>query len=586
MYLFSLLFGTQHDKILGTILSKGGSGMRKLLFAVTLFLCSIILALPVSAQNAADQIRGDATIAEDGSCAVTLTASVTLDEPSQDLTFPIPSDATDVTVNGAAVTPTSGPRAALVPLRSVTGGMAGHHTIVLTYRLPAVVATQKDGTLLLTLPILSGFSYPVSSLTVTVTLPGQVTEQPAFISGYYHDNTDALIYSSVEGSRITIVSSEVLKDHETLTMTLPVSEDLFPQTAATARVLGIMDLAIMGVVLLAVAYYGLALMPKKTEKRLHPTAPDGITAGDLSLWLTGNGMDFSLLVVTWAQLGYIRIQVDDSGRVLLHKRMEMGNERSAFENRCYKNLFGRRRIVDGTGYHYAELVRSVRKKSPQAKEVYQSSSGNPYIFRGLCALAALLSGISLAGAFASYSAFLRVLLALLTTVMALFIQSGARSLALRNKLPLWIGLGCCGLWLILGIWSGEWLTAILMIVFQTLAGIAATYGGKRTYLGQTAMTQILGLRNYMRTVTKAELQRMLKANPGYFHDLAPYALALGVDQTFARRFGRLRLPECSYLIGGNRGQMTAVEWAALLRTTVDTLDAKAKRLPLERLTGR
>jgi hypothetical protein len=102
MYLFSLLFGTHHDKILGTILSKGGSGMRKLLFAVTLFLCSIILALPVSAQNAADQIRGDATIAEDGSCAVTLTASVTLDEPSQDLTFPIPSDATDVTVNGAA----------------------------------------------------------------------------------------------------------------------------------------------------------------------------------------------------------------------------------------------------------------------------------------------------------------------------------------------------------------------------------------------------------------------------------------------------------------------------------------------------
>jgi hypothetical protein len=264
----------------------------------------------------------------------------------------------------------------------------------------------------------------------------------------------------------------------------------------------------------------------------------------------------------------------------------MGNERSVFENRCYKNLFGRRRIVDGTGYHYAELVRSVSKKSPQAKEVYQSNSGNPYIFRGLCALAALLSGISLAGAFAAYSTFLRILLAVLTTVMALFIQSGIRSLALRNKLPLWIGLGCCALWLILGIWSGEWLTAILMILFQSLAGLAITYGGKRTYLGQTALTQILGLRKYMRSVSKQELQRMLKANPGYFHALAPYALALGIDKAFARRFGRLRLPECSYLISGTRTQMTAAEWAALLRTTVETLDAKAMRLPFERLTGR
>jgi hypothetical protein len=509
-----------------------------------------------------------------------------LDEPGRDLTFPIPSGASDVTINGAAVTPSRNAQATLVPLNSVTGGMAGQHTLVLTYRMPSVVATEKDGTMVLTLPILSGFSYPIQNLTVTVTLPGENTEQPTFISGYYQENTDALLHSSVDGSRITIVSAEPLKDHETLTMMLPVNEDLFPQTAATARVLGVMDFAIIGTVLLAIAYYLVALLPKIPGKYLRSTAPDGITAGDLSLWLTGSGVDFSMLVVTWAQLGYIRIQVEDSGRVLLHKRMEMGNERSVFENRCYKNLFGRRRIVDGTGYHYAELVRSVGKKGPQAKEVYQSNSGNPYIFRGLCALAGLLSGISLAGAFAPYSTFLRIALAILTTVMALCIQSGIRSLALRNRLPLWIGMGCGILWLVLGLWSGEWLTAILIILFQALAGLAATYGGKRTYLGQTALTQILGLRKYMRTVSKKELLRMLRANGGYFHDLMPYALALGVDKTFARRFGRLRLPECSYLISGSRTQMTAAEWATLLRTTVETLDAKAKRLPFERLTGR
>lgn len=560
--------------------------MKRIICLLIVIFCCSFFVMPASAQSGAEQIRSEAAVAADGSCSVTLTASITLDEAARDLTFPIPSDASDVTLNGTAVTPSHSDRAALVSLDNITGGMAGQHSVVITYRLSSVVTTQEDGTMLLTLPLLSGFSYPVDSLTVTVTLPGQIDTQPTFTSGYYHENTASLLHTTVSGSTITIVSAEELKDHETLTMTLPVSEELFPQTAAAARVLGIMDIAIIVAIVLAIVYYLLALWPSIPKKIFRPTPPDGITAGDLALWLTGSGVDLSMLVVTWAQLGYIRIQVDDSGRVLLHKRMEMGNERTAFENRCYKNLFGRRRIVDGTGYHYAELVRSVAKTGPQAKEVYQSNSGNPYIFRALCALAALLSGISLAGAFAPQSTFLRFLLAALTTVMAVFIQSGAYSLALRNKLPLWIAIGCGAVWLFLGIWSGEWVTVILMLVFQFLSGVAAAYGGKRTYLGQHAMTQILGLRKFMGTVSKDELQRLLKANPGYFYELAPYALALGVDGTFARRFGRLRLPECTYLISGTHSQMTATEWAALLRTTVDTLDAKAKRLPFERLTMR
>jgi hypothetical protein len=125
-----------------------------------------------------------------------------------------------------------------------------------------------------------------------------------------------------------------------------------------------------------------------------------------------------------------------------------------------------------------------------------------------------------------------------------------------------------------------------MVAFQFLAGAAAALGGRRTELGQQTLVQMLGLRRHMRSVSKQELLRLLKVNPNYFYELAPYALAMGVDRAFARRFARLRLPECTYLIGSTRGQMTATEWAAMLRGAVNTLDAKAKRLPLEKLTGR
>ena len=90
----------------------------------------------------------------------------------------------------------------------------------------------------------------------------------------------------------------------------------------------------------------------------------------------------------------------------------------------------------------------------------------------------------------------------------------------------------------------------------------------------------------MHRVSKQELQRILKANPNYFYDLAPYALALGIDKTFARRFGRLRMVECTYLIRSSSGLMTAAEWAAMLHSAVNALDARSKRIFWEKITGR
>lgn len=560
--------------------------MKRITALAVVLMCILGFCIPVSARSNAQQLSCDAVVNKDGGCDVTIRATVVFDDMVKDPKFPIPAGAGNVTLNGSAVTPSVQGQTAMVSLRGITGNAPGTYSLTISYRLNGAVAAEKDGSMQLNLPILCGFEYPILHLSVTVTLPGEITHQPTFISSYYQDNTIGILDAVVSGSSITVSSRQILLDHETLTMTLPVDEQMFPSTAAAARVLNVIDFTILAAVVLAVAYYLLTMRPSMPRKILRSTRPDGITAGLIPLWLTGGRADLSLLVVSWAQLGYLRIQVEKDGRVLLHKRMEMGNERSLFENRCYKNLFGRRHTVDGTGEHYARLVRSVAKGGPRPREVYRPNSGNPYIFKAICAVAALLSGISLAGAFAPHSIFLRFLLAALATVMAICIQSGAGSLALRNRLPLWIGMGCAIVWLVLGICSGEWLIPLLMILFQFLAGLAAAFGGKRSELGQQALVQILGLRKFMCSVPKQELQRLLSTNPEYFHELAPYALALGVDGAFARRFGRLRLPECTYLICHNPTQMTAAEWADLLRRTVQKLDAKAKRLPIDRLMGK
>ena len=558
--------------------------MRRLLMVLLALLCCAGLCLPVLADSGLSSLSSNTDIRDDGSCSVVISARLVLEEAIADLSFPVPMEADDITLNGEKVSLSSDGQLAKISLNGLTQGHAGEYHFTLRYTLPAIVQLEEDA-MLLELPLLCGFSYPIKNFTFSLTFPGELTQNPVFTSSYYQESILSQMQLSVSGSSVT-GSIPQLKDHESLWLNMPVTQELFPDTVSSARTLGAVELFTGIAAALAVIYYLVTMLPRRPRRISRASAPDGISAGELPLWFTGKGIDLSLLVVTWAQLGYLRIQVDDSGRVLLHKRMEMGNERSGFENNCFQLLFGKRHIIDGTGYHYATLCRSIGGKTPGIRDIYRRRTGNPKIFRILCLIPALLSGITLAAGLSPHSIFLRVFLAMVTTVFALCLQSGGDCLPTRKRFSVRVGLACAVLWLLLGIWASQGLSCGVMIAFQLLAGLGIAYGGKRTELGQQAAEQIFALRRHMRKVTKKELQQILKTNPGYFHQLAPYALALNVDRAFARRFARLRLSECTYLISGTGGQMTASEWSKLLRTTVQALDHKASRLPLEKLTGR
>ena len=557
--------------------------MKKAAIFVLIAMLLTMLCPGAFAQSGIQLLDSRSVVSSGGACDVDLTVTLFLDEAAEPV-FPIPAEATDVTLNGQRTgAPLSGAYKRL-SLASVTGNTAGNYTFYIHYTLPGVVDLGEEG-LVLTLPLLCGFEYPVEDLVFSVSFPAEVTTEPVFSSSYYQELIAAQLDVSFNGNTLNGRTGS-LKDHETLSMTLPVTDEMFPQKAVTARVMGLMDLIVLAFLVLAVGYFLLTMRPRLLRRDHRSTAPDGVSAGDLQMWLTGSGVDFSLLVVTWAQLGYLRIQVDDNGRVLLHKRMDMGNERSTFENRSFRSLFGHRRIVDGTGYHYANLCRSMWSKTPRIKEIYQPLSGNPKIFRGLSLVGGMLSGVLLASALAPHSLFLKILMSLVTGVLSFCIQWGGCATPSRNKLPVWIAAGCGAVWLLLGVISNEVLLCFLMGLFQFCVGLAAVYGGRRTLLGHQTLEQIFQLRRHMRYGSEQDMAQLLKGNPNYFHELAPYALALGLDRKFARRFDRLRLQECNYLIVGNRRQMNASEWARVLRSAVDTLDAKAKRLPLERFTHR
>lgn len=562
--------------------------MRRILSALAVFLMLFSMTLPAFATEATS-VTGFATVSADGSCQITITATIRLDYAVEDLAFPIPGDARGVALNGSSAHTRRSGDVLLVDLSRVMGSVAGEFPVSISYTLKDLVAKDELERPTLTLPLLSGFAYPVEKLEFTIALPGIIENKPVFLSGYYSQSIESNLTYSVSQNKITGYIDKELKDQETLTMQLEVTEEMF-SGVVFEEWRSNFDRIAMGVLAAAALLYWLFFLRCLPPRRESSTvAPAGFTAGQLGGLIANQGADLTMMVFSWAYLGYLLIHVDHNGRVTLHKRMDMGNERSGFEQKYFRLLFGKRRMVDGTGYHYALLCRRAAAARCVPSELFHKGFQNVRILRILGALMGLFGGVSLGNALAGNAVLggvLAVLLAVICCAASWLIQDWVRGLHLNGKDSLIIALVCAGLWLLLGIVSGDVLIPALMVGGQLLIGLLYAYGGRRSPSGKQLMSQVLGLRRNLRQKDGEQLKRMLRSDPDYFFTMIPHAMALGCGERFARRFGKRKLSGCPYLTTGMDGHRTAAEWYTLIKSAADTLNLRQKRLPLERLLSK
>ena len=559
--------------------------MRKLTPILLLAILVLALALPVRADSAATGLDVTAAVSTDGSVSVTVLLTAHLDLPDSDLAFPVPAGAKNVTLNGNGVKTSRSGDTQLVSLAGLTGD-SGDFSVTIGYTLPSQVAYRSDGKAQLTLPLLSGFNLPIQSGTFRVSLPSAFTAKPVFSSGYYQTGIDgSLKISSAVGS-VTATITGTLRDRETLTMTVEAPTELFPEVDPTAvhpeKIFSPMLMICAGLALLYYIFFLRfpLLFPERTAD-----PPEGITAGELPTALTCRGADLTLMVLSWAQLGYILIYLEEDGRVTLHKRMGMGNERSSFEQKCFRRLFADRPMVNATGKSYAMLADQVARMGHYRGWV-DRRSGRKDVLQFLGRLMGLAGGV-LIGCGLVKNGIPAILMGVLFGILGMYsagkIQEAGILLLRPNRRLALETLGYCAAILILGLIAGQTGTAVLLVLGELLLGAGGAFGGRRTQSGKQAAAQALGLRKYLKTINRGELQRLSRRNPNFFFDLYPYAIALGVDRAFARQFGAMRLPGCPYLTTGMDGHMTAGEWGRWISETAEDMDRRKESLKSGRL---
>lgn len=563
--------------------------MRRISRILLAVLCCMLLATTVYAENTATKVENYSTVSIDGSCQVVTTVTIRLDTTAADLTFPLPLNAKNVTMNGVSANTYKSGDVLMVNLNNLNG-LIGEYQVTFHYTLTNAVTWVEDEAsggkkMLLTVPLLSGFSCPVETLSFTITMPSDAVYEPTFYSGYLQQSVESNLESINTGKAITGYTTQPLNDHETLYMSMEVTQDMFPGISFLQRE-GNPETIPMAICAVLALVYWILMLRSAPLIRQHRTIPlEGVTAGEMGSRLTMAGGDLTMMVFTWATMGYIHIHLDKRGRVLLYKRMEMGNERGPYENRCFQSLFGRHSTVDATGPQYAKLCRKAAQTVPGIQEMYRRSAGNVKLFRGVSAGVSLFSGICLAMNLVS-NAVLQILLAIvlgaLGAVSAWHIQEGVYRIHIRGKVPLYVGSVCVAVWLLLGLLAGQLVIALLAVLMQVTAGFLAAYGGRRSDLGHYSACQVLGLRYFLKHIANQELRRLTAANPEYFFEMVPYAIALGVDGAFAKQFGRIPQPDCPYLTTERKAKRATEDWAQLLRKTADMMDRRQRQMQLEK----
>ena len=566
---------------------------------VLFMLLFAVLLLPLRAQAASAATRLDytATINVDGEALVSLTLNLHLEAINQNLTYPLPGTATNITVNGASPATNKSGSLTIVSLARVTGGQPGDYVVTISYSLPKVVTVamktdplnkskqivDKDN-LKLELPLLSGFAYPISAMNYTITLPGEFTSTPDFYSTYQQNGLASELNLLYNGNMLTGSSKSGFNDHESVYMTMTLPPDMFPGVSTYQRT-GNPELVPMGILAgTALLYWLLFLRTFPARRETCTIPPEGITAGELDCRLFLKGADLTTMVLCWAQLGYILIQVDGR-RVLLHKRMDMGNERSLFEVRTFRSLFGDRRVVDASSLAYAKTLRKARGMVPGESAICHSNERKRNIYRYILCVSQVFCGICMAMNMTSILA-LQILLSLLFGALAVVTAWQLHKVAYctigRDKTGLITAGVSLLVWLIIGLIAKAVWISLAECAGQILLGFPAAWGGRRSEVNRHEVAQLRGLRHYLSHMPAEDVQRLLAADSGYYFRMAPYAMALGVLHPFTQAFGKRKLPQCPYIVTRVQGSRKAEDWETLLKDLTSRMDARAKRMEMDR----
>lgn len=530
-------------------------------------------------ETAYQSIAVSCTVDEGGTAYIQATAELNIVGSESALSFVFPKGASKAAIEGYK-TKSSTENGLKVLTITNDAGFTGVVSLQISYRLTDLVEAG-EASQHFTLPLLAPQTYPIAVFSLAVTFPAAFSSAPAFESGYYKEVIEDLMTIDSSGGVVTAVTTTALKDHETLTMTLTLPEGYFSGNFGESLLPLIVAVLSALLTLAALLYWWRLLRNKSLRVSARSLPPDGVNPGDIPFLLAGGEADFNMLVSYWASLGYLSFFINQAGHVILRRRMEMGNERRAFERKLFLLLFGDESYCDGASLHYKKVGAKAMAVIPRywARRLYDKRSGSPFLARLMASAACALATFVAMDALAPEALHWLYLIAALVAGFALshLMQQAAGAYYLGDWVRNGVGLGCGALLLLVGLLGGAGLLMTAAAGVSAFVAWQTAHGGKRRSEGDEIIAQTLGFRRFMHNATDHHAKQMLRRDEQYFYKMLPYAEAMGQGRHFTGLFHGVRLERCPWYEAANGTPTTPAAFYEHYQETLAILNVSIRK---------
>lgn len=550
--------------------------MKKLLFSLFFI---FLFMIPGLADFKVDSVAVSAEVSAKGRAKVTNTIQLTFDTATEQVSIPLASgDVSQVSAGDYRFSVDKTDTTTDVIIKK-SGGFVGTQTFLVSYTVPYSDDGDSQGDYFSLELLSSRWARPIGSCSFQVLMPAAFKAEPELTSGYYgvlspEDCDLVTTDTSLSGA----LSGRMAYDSLTLSMTLPDQYFAVRSTKLPGISMTYLTLAMAAVLLLTMVYWRLRLRFPRPQSTPRLLTPEGIISCQLPMALDGSTCHIPALVLEWANLGYLSISLSKGGVVVLTRLMAMGSERSRREQALFSHIFGRRSRVAATPGRFSQEAQRFRSASRRSlyPVIFDPKGGNVSLVQLPCQLLLPIAvGSTVYHLLPEGAGF--VLLALLAGFAAapysLVLHGGALGFAALGTVTLAAALSWAfsPVLLALSLVAGTLPEMLVALGACLFSAIATAPGPRRSSRGIDLMTQTRGCRTFYRRASWQRLQVFQGESARFFQSQLPYAVALGVDRRFARRFEHLPVPTPEWLRLGKTGLQSASSLQRQLRPILKQL---------------
>ncbi len=449
-----------------------------------------------------------------------------------------------------------------------------------------------------------GWEVPIEEFSFSITFPKPIEEEKIFFTtGKVGSVSSEGVKWSLSPDRLTIEGSIApIGVGEALTVRVEMEDGYYAERFNYERITRPVYLILMPLTLILAIFLwhrhgrdkDLIIVPQFDP-------PSGTTPLDVGYLIDGSldSHDVTAMLFYWADKGCLTIV--EEGKEVSFIRGRDPEGALPHEQKLYDDFFsfGKGGIVKAKNLE-GNFADAYRKLAAQVEKYYtkenplESSLSHKMrkVILLLLAIPAFGFGFSFAGIYIDLNVVFRAFCSLIIGV-ALFwllyrldknwyIMKRPKRLLNMVIIAFVAIVGFVFLQLVGGAWEG--VVNIVLIALTLAANFAiaflAVITKQRSPFGQRQLELILGLRDFIERVEMEQLKRMIKDNPQFYYRVLSFAIVLGLEKKWAKKFDNIMLEPPAWYAGSSHTVWTAIAVSSILSRTTSTMESVYTKISL------